>query len=246
MTALYAFLRVTDDLADEPRELESKRRALESWRIRLEAALTGDYTHRVHAGLHQTVQRFSIPVKYLFAVLDGVETDLEPVTFANFAELYPYCYRVASAVGLACLPIWGTRGDATAAAEAAGIAFQLTNILRDLGEDRANGRVYLPEDDLVRFECPPETWRADNPGFLAMMRFQTERARSFYAKSRALDDLLSPDGRAVFSIMSGVYENLLTAIERRKFDVFSQRIQVSKLVKLRLLARAWPTKWGMV
>ena len=87
-------------------------------------------------------------------VLTGVEADLEPVSFATFADLYPYCYRVASAVGLACLPIWGARGDAVRAAESAGIAFQLTNILRDLGEDRANGRVYLPQDELARFGCP--------------------------------------------------------------------------------------------
>ena len=246
MTALYAFLRVTDDLADEPGDLAAKRVALQSWRTRLDAALCGDYTHRVHAALHRAVQRYSIPAVYLHAVLDGVEADLVPAPFANCAELYPYCYRVASAVGLACLAIWGTRGDATAAAEAAGIAFQLTNILRDLGEDRANGRVYLPQDDLARFECPPETWRADNPRFVAMMRFQTERARSFYAKSRALDDLLSPDGRAVFGIMAGVYENLLTKIERRGYDVFAERVRVNRLVKLRLLAAAWPTKWGVV
>jgi len=246
MTALYAFFRATDDLADDPGELALKRLALQDWRTRLDAALAGEYTHRVHAALHSAVRTFDVPPVHLHAVIDGVESDLEPVAFANFAELYKYCYRVASAVGLACLPIWGFRGDAAGPAEAAGIAFQLTNILRDLGDDRANHRVYLPADELARFNCAPDDWLPANPDFQHLMLFQIERARSFYTKAGDLNDFLSPDGRAIFGVLCGVYAKLLDAIETHHFDVFTQRVRVSKLAKLRLLAAAWPTKWGIL
>src|SRR5204863_8276980 len=153
--------------------------------------------------------------------------DVGSVRMATFAELYPYCYRVASAVGLACVRIWGTRpgvshDDTDPPAEAAGIAFQLTNILRDLGEDYARDRVYLPADELVRFECPPERWRdpAYADRFRDLMRFQVARARDYYRKGSALVPLLSRDGRAIFHVMSGAYSRLLDEIERADYDVF--------------------------
>src|SRR5947209_16081501 len=198
MDALYAFLRVTDDLADEPGHPAAKRAALADWRTALLAALNGRYSHPVHPALHDTVARYAIPPEYLLAVLDGVEADLEPVRFATFADLYPYCYRVASAVGLACVRVWGLRPgatwkDAEPPAEAAGVAFQLTNVLRDLGEDLARGRVYLPADELAAFGCPPEVWRDPSAAdrFRALMRFQCERAGEFYRHGAALDRLLT-------------------------------------------------------
>jgi phytoene synthase len=246
MTALYAFMRVTDDLADEPGEVGTKRAALRAWRTRLDDALAGSYSHRLHAALHHAVRTFAVPPAHLHAVLDGVEADLEPAGFATFADLYPYCYRVASAVGLACVHVWGFRGDPTAPAEAAGVAFQLTNILRDLAEDRGRGRVYLPRDELDRFGCPPESWRPGCPRFRELMRFQVDRARGYYDRSRSLDELLSPDGRAVFRVMAGVYRRLLDEIERRDFDVFTRRVRVGTATKVRLLLSAWPVKWGWV
>ena len=139
-----------------------------------------------------------------------MESDLEPVRFESFAELYPYCYRVASAVGLACVRVWGVRPGATyeeadAPAEAAGIAFQLTNILRDLGEDLARGRVYLPMDELRG--CPPGSWRDPAFGEKAreMIRFQAARALDYYRRSESLNGLLSPAGRGIFRVMSGTY-----------------------------------------
>ena len=115
----------------------------------LRLALAGHYQHASHPALHDTVATYRIPAQYLEAVIDGVEMDLEPVAYRTFAELRNYCYHVASVVGLSCIHIWGFRGpDAMRFAEDAGIAFQLTNILRDLGEDAARGRVYLPEEDL--------------------------------------------------------------------------------------------------
>src|SRR5207247_9424392 len=117
----------------------------------------GRYRHRLHAALHHTVATCRIPPEYLHAVIDGVGMDLEPVRLATFDELYRYCYRVASAVGLACIHVWGFKGEkAKQYAEAAGIAFQLTNILRDLAEDAARQRIYLPRDELDRFGYRPE------------------------------------------------------------------------------------------
>src|SRR5262245_43236443 len=152
MCALYAFLRVTDDLTDDVAAVEQKRANLAVWRKHFDKALAGVCSHPVHPALHDAVQAHAIPREYLDAVLDGVAMDLDQTRYETFADLYTYCYRVASAVGLACIHIWGfAQESAKAHAESAGIAFQLTNILRDLGEDAARGRVYLPREDLDRF-----------------------------------------------------------------------------------------------
>src|SRR5207237_411469 len=137
---------------DEAGTAEGKRAALAGWRRQLAEAMDGAYHHPLHPALHESVKRFAIPVQYLEAVLDGVVMDLDIGAYETFADLYQYCYRVASAVGLACVHVWGFRDPrALQHAEAAGIAFQLTNILRDLREDAVRGRVYLPREDLARF-----------------------------------------------------------------------------------------------
>jgi phytoene synthase len=244
MDALYAFSRVTDDLADEPGEPEVKRENLQQWRAALGEALAGRFTHPIHAALHDTVHRYEIPTRYLFDVIDGVEMDLEPVRFETFDELYPYCYRVASAVGLACVRIWGVRpgvsfAEADAPAEAAGIAFQLTNILRDLGEDAACGRVYLPRKELVYGSGEPLLRASD-------LRFQVQRARQYYRKAESLDSLLGREGRAIFRVMCGTYRALLEEIEKRDFDVFSRRVQVPRWRKGLIFLSAWPIRWGIL
>ena len=245
MDALYAFMRVTDDLADEPGELEVKKQSLERWREALDRALAGGCSHALHPALVQTVNEYGIPSAYLHAVIDGVEFDLTPVRIATFDELYAYCYRVASAVGLSCIHIWGYRGEeAKQFAEAAGIAFQLTNILRDLGEDLERGRVYLPREDIERFNCPPETWRLRGESFRKMMRFQVERARGFYRQAERLIPLLFPAGRAVFQVMTRIYSGLLEEIEGRGYDVFRERVRLSRWRKLRSLLLAFPVRWG--
>ncbi len=253
MDALYAYMRVTDDLADEPGEPAAVRRKLAAWRASLRAALDGTFTHPIHPALADTVRRYNIPPQFLFDAIDGMETDLGPVRIATFTELYPYCYRVASAVGLACVRIWGTRpgvpfADTDLPAEAAGIAFQLTNILRDLGEDLARDRVYLPADELARFECPPERWRdplcADR--FRELMRFQVARARAYYRRGAALVPLLSADGRAIFHVMSGAYRRLLDEIEHANYDVFARRVRVPKWRKAAVCASGWLVKWGVL
>ena len=248
MNALYAFLRVTDDLADEPGETNAKRATLSAWRAGLSAALDGRCTHAVHPALADTVHRYDIPPQFLFDVLDGVESDLEPTRFRTFAELYPYCYRVASAVGLACVRIWGLRPGATleevdVPAEAAGIAFQLTNILRDLGEDLARGRLYLPLDELA--DCPPELWRdpASAPKVRELIRFQAARARDFYRRSEALNSLLSPAGRGIFGVMSGSYWQLLEEVYRAGPEVLARRVRVPRWRKGLILLRGWAARW---
>ncbi len=250
MDALYAFMRVTDDLADEPAEVPAKRDRLAAWRAGLLAALDGAFAHPVHPALADTVRRYDIPVQYLLDVIDGVEADLEPVRFATFADLYPYCYRVASAVGLACVRVWGLRPGATFAdadepAEAAGIAFQLTNILRDLGEDLARGRVYLPADELVRFECPPEAWRSA-AAFRELLRFQVDRARDFYRRAAPLSGLLSAEGRGIFRVMSGIYRQLLEEVDRAGAELFERRVRVPQWRKGLILLGGWNAKWGWI
>jgi phytoene synthase len=251
MESLYAFLRLTDDLADEPGETAVKRASLAAWRAGLAAALRGRFTHPVHAALADTAGRYAIPRQFLDDVIDGVESDLEPQPFASFAALYPYCYRVAAAVGLACVRIWGVREGSTferaaAAAEAAGIAFQLTNILRDLGEDRARGRIYLPADEIARFACPPEAWtdpaRADR--FARLLRYQAARAREYYDRARALVLLLSTEGRAIFHVMYGTYRRLLDEVERSGAGLFERRVGVPVWRKALVLAGGWGTLWG--
>ena len=259
MDALYAYMRITDDLSDEDGPVERKREQLRDWRQALESACE---TERFPATLPprvtlilpavvDTVRRFDIPLEHLTAVIDGVEMDLEPVRFETFEELAPYLFRVASAVGLACLPVWGFRSGVTAAdaripAEAAGIAFQLTNILRDVGEDLARGRVYLPTADLARFHCPPERWHdpASRKDFLALMDFQIDRARDYYRQSEPLLTLLSRDGRGIFHAMSRTYRELLEAVAQRRDDVLTQRVRLPKWRKCLALLSAWPARWG--
>ncbi len=173
--------------------------------------------------------------------------DLQPVAYRTFADLRLYCYRVASVVGLACIHVWGFRREqAKQYAEQAGIAFQMTNILRDLGEDAARGRVYLPQEELERFGIDAAAFaqgRRDER-FRDLMRFQVQRARQFYDAGWPLVDLLPAAGRAVFLVMARTYRGLLNTIERRDYDVFSCRVSLSRWRKLLLVATALPVRWG--
>lgn len=244
MCALYAFLRRTDDLADAPGPTGEKAASLVAWREGLDAALDG----RPAAwpglpALADAVRAYGIPARHLHAVIDGVEMDLEPRPFATFDDLAAYCDRVASAVGLACLHIWGFQPDdgrAEGLAEACGRALQLTNILRDVREDARNGRIYLPEDERARFGVSPEELAGPTltPAARALFAFQADRAEAFYRQAEPLVELVDPVGRPVLLAIAGVYRALLAEIVRRDHDVLSGRISVPAWRKLAIVARS--------
>jgi phytoene synthase len=247
MCALYAFLRVADDLTDGDAPVAHKRAQLDAWSQQWDAALAGTYSHPLHAALCDTVRVHQIPSSYLEEALRGVSMDLDAQRYATFADLYRYCYRVASVVGLSCIHIWGFEDErAKGPAEAAGIAFQLTNILRDLSEDAERGRVYLPREDLERFGYGEEELRRGERGdrFRALMTFEAERAYAYYEAARPLAGLLKPAGQAVFQVMVRTYRGLLDTIVRRDYDVFSGRVRLSPWHKLWLAAQALPVRWG--
>ena len=183
MCAIYAFMRRCDDLSDEP---GASREALEAWRGEMADALDGRFSgHPVWPAFRHTVRRFGIPTEYFHEMIDGVLGDLSPRRFETFPELYRYCYQVASVVGLTSIHIFGfdTR-SALPLAEKCGVAFQLTNILRDVREDLERGRVYLPAEDLARFGVTEADLRdggraiREGGGLLELMRFEAGRARS--------------------------------------------------------------------
>jgi 15-cis-phytoene synthase len=246
MCALYAFMRIADDFSDASGPIETKQRRLADWRLALQQALAGVYTHPSHRALHHTVTMFGVPSNYLEALIDGVEMDLASATYATFADLRTYCWHVASVVGLACLPIWGcSDARATPLAEDAGIAFQLTNILRDLKEDAGRGRIYLPQEDLNRFGYDAERLRGGvcDSDFRELMRFQVERAGRYYDSAKPLEALLPRPGRTVFRLMARTYRSLLDAIEKRDYDVFSRRVRVGRWRKLMLAMGTLPMRW---
>jgi phytoene synthase len=245
MCALYAFMRHTDDLADEPGPSDAKRAALDAWRAELDRALDGSPVgSAILPALADTVARHGIPARHLHEVIDGVAMDLEPRRFATFDDLYDYCYKVASAVGLCCIHIWGFRsegGKAEAMAEACGIALQLTNILRDVREDAERGRVYLPEADLARFGVAPGSLASGrlDPPLRSLLEFEANRAYDYYARALPLVGLVAPVGRPVLRAIVGIYRALLDEIARRGYEVLSGRVSLTPRRKVGIMIRSW-------
>ncbi|HUY92435.1 MAG TPA: phytoene/squalene synthase family protein [Pirellulales bacterium] len=240
MSALYAFSRVTDDLGDNDQPVEMRRAALVAWRRALQRALDGAAEGRVLPALVDTLRRYGFSPAYLHDLIDGVETDLQQTDYQTFDELRGYCHKVASAVGLCCIHIWGFTNDAAfEPARKCGLAFQLTNILRDLEEDAAEGRVYLPQEDLERFGYSVQDLRQGlrNDRFQALMRFEIARAERFYQEAADLQRWLEPDGKTVFGAMTGIYRGLLNEIKRLDGDVFGRRVRLSAWRKLRIAGR---------
>jgi 15-cis-phytoene synthase len=239
MCAIYAFMRYCDDLSDDP---GANRAAIERWRGELESALDGRFSgHPMWPAFHHTVRRFGIPHEYFREMIDGVLGDLEPRTFETFDQLYRYCYQVASVVGLTIVHIFGfdTRTVLTLA-EKCGVAFQLTNILRDIREDAELGRIYLPAEDLRRFGVTPEDLRAGNRNqpFIELMRFEAARARKYYDESAPLLDLVHPRSRPSLWALIAIYSRLLERIEATNYDVFRKRVRLSAIEKGWIVARA--------
>jgi phytoene synthase len=242
MCAIYAFMRYCDDLSDDP---GANRAAIERWRAEMEDALEGRFSqHPVWPAFHHTVRRFGIPHEYFRAMIDGVLSDLQPRRVQTFDELYQYCYQVASVVGLTIIHIFGfdTR-TALPLAEKCGVAFQLTNILRDIREDAALGRVYLPAEDLRQFGVTEDDLLNGNrsEAFLRMMRFEAARARAYYNESRPLLDLIHPRSRPSLLALVTIYSSLLERIEHSNYDVFRRRVRLSMLEKSWIVVRALVT-----
>jgi 15-cis-phytoene synthase len=243
MCALYAFMRVSDDLGDDSRLGVADRWAtMAQWRLDVDQALDGsDFRHPVLPALADVVARHSIPRESLFAVIDGVQMDLESAGFDTFAELSDYCYLVAGAVGLCCLHVWGFDSDeALPLAIDCGRAFQLTNILRDVADDARMGRCYLPREDLRRFGLTEADLQANriDPRFRDLMAFEAARARSDFDRARRLIPLCHPPGRPILDAMIRTYAALLDAIEASGYDVFSRRISLGHWKKMAIASAA--------
>ncbi len=241
MYALYAFMRRTDDLGDQPRPFDERRAALSQWRRALSDALAGRFDDPILPAVTDTVRRYAIAPETLSAVLDGVEMDLTGRRYETFDELAVYCHRVASVVGEACVQIWGFHDPrALELARQCGLAFQLTNILRDLKEDAEQGRIYLPQEDLRRFDYAFHDLQQGvaDERFVRVMRFEIDRARRYYDQAAPLSVYLEPDGRRVFAAMFTAYRGLLEQIERRPAEVLVRRVRLSRLQKLRIATGA--------
>ena len=240
--AVYAFMRYCDDISDGASSLDQKREMLRRWRATLNEVAGGDlHSHPILPAFHDSLGRFAIPAQYFHWIIDGAEMDLEIDHYSTFQQLYRYCFNVASAVGLVCLQIFGY-GDEGAKehAEHCGIAFQLTNILRDVQEDAAMGRVYLPFEDLERFGYRPEELKRAvlDDRFRKLMSFESERASGYYAKGRRLIPMIEPSSRPALWAMMEIYGRILKKIVRRQYDVFGNRVCLSAPEKASIALRA--------
>jgi phytoene synthase len=238
MCAIYAFMRYCDDLSDDD-GIADRAAAIRQWRQDLELALAGlTPDHAVWPAFIDAVKRYRIPQEYLFDMIDGVSSDLEPRRIQTFEELYDYCYHVASVVGLTIIHIFGFDSPgALKLAEKCGIAFQLTNILRDVREDSEKGRVYLPAEDFKRFDVSPDTFEPREE-FLAMMEFEARRARDYYYQSAPLTAMVQPASQPSLRALILIYSRLLDRIVASDYDVLRRRIRVPAWEKVWLLIRA--------
>lgn len=255
--AVYAFMRHADDLSDDPGlHYNHKRQKLEEWLEAAKAVFAGKPTDDpVLMALADTQARFRIPVPLFEKLVYGTSLDLEippaadhpAVVCRTFEELRRYCYFVASVVGLVSIRIFGYEDSkAEMLAEDCGLAFQLTNIIRDVKEDAGLGRIYLPEEDLARFgispcRLAPESLKSAPPiqEFKPLLEFEAERARRYYDSARWLMELVEEDSRAALWVLVEIYSRLLKKIAERNYDVFTERVELSLWEKLAVLGRGF-------
>jgi 15-cis-phytoene synthase len=246
--ACYAFCRIVDDAVDLGQDRAAQRAELRRWRDEIARVYEGQPEHPAGQRLQVAVRQFPIPRVALEEIIAGVEMDMDHPTYETFEALYPYCYRVASAVGLCCIEIFGyTDPRAREYAVNLGVALQLTNILRDVHADARIGRVYLPQSDLRRFGVTAEELAQGRytPQFVELMTFEAARAREYY--ERAWAALPPGDARSLFAaeIMGRTYFALLRAIEARRFDVFNGRVTLPAHRRVGIALRCWAgARWG--
>jgi squalene synthase HpnC/squalene synthase HpnD len=259
LAALYAFNRLVDDVADEGAQLSVKQRGLAAWRAQLDEAVTGradrfdgaaalpvagvqqSEANAVLPALADTLQRYKIPTRYLHDLISGAEMDLTIHTYPTFERLKEYCYRVAGTVGLTCTHVFGFRDSrAVDLAEKLGLAFQLTNIIRDVHEDYAVGRVYLPEEDLQKYNVSASDFGKGEGtlGARELLRFEADRAWQNYEEGAALLNLIDQDSRGALWLLVHTYSALLARIEEADFAVFGERVRLAKSEKMLFIAKA--------
>ena len=246
LCALYAFMRLVDNVSDEPGDLESKRDGLARWRAMLDDALTGrTAANAILPALADTLARFEIPSRYFHDLILGAEMDLTVSSYATFDRLSEYCYRVAGTVGLTCLHVFGFRDPkAPDLAERLGLAFQLTNIIRDVRNDFEMGRIYLPQEDLDRFGIAQSRLSGPlTPQLQELLEFEADRAWHFYREGASLVDRVDADSRATLWALIRTYSSLLARIEESDFDVFSLRVSLSSAEKIQYLLTAGMSGW---
>ncbi len=242
--ASYAFCRLCDDIADDPAPREEQVARLAEVRREVAQAYAGEPQGPVFTALAHAAATFGIPEVYFQEVIAGVEMDLTRTRYPDFETLRTYCYRVASTVGLSSVEVFGYRDPvAKEYAVDMGLAMQLTNIMRDLKEDAERGRVYLPQDELDRFGYSEESLRHGiiDESYLALMRFQAERARRYFDQGARLMPLLPRRSRACVAVLLGLYRKLLDRIEAQGFDVFHGQTSLKTQEKLLLTAKLWAT-----
>ena len=245
--ATYAFCRLCDDIVDEPETGQDSSMALDKVELALSGPHEGEYaTNPIFTALPHAIDQFDLETQYFVDVIDGCRMDIDTNRYDTFEGLQVYCRRVASAVGIICISIFGNRSpEAIRYADDLGIAFQLTNILRDIQEDYNNGRVYLPQEDLVRFGVSEVEFARETPSdnFREMMRFQLDRARGYYESGERVIPMVTR-GRQCLELMSGFYSQILAKIEACDADVLSQRVSLSASEKLSITAGVgW--RWAM-
>lgn len=239
---VYAFCRLLDDVVDEDQTGRDPYAELDYWRGEVESIFRGDPTSEFGEQLLASIEEFDLPKQSFLDLIDGMEMDLKWHSYQTFADLREYCYRAASAVGLICIEIFGYESARTREyAVNLGLALQLTNILRDLKEDITRGRNYIPIEDLERFGYSERELRANlyNAPFIELMKYEHSRANSYF--QRAAASLPDQDRSSMFAaeIMSAIYKELLDQILAVQFDVFRNRLTVSKSRRLHIALTIW-------
>ena len=242
ITALYAFCREVDDVVDECSDVNVARTTLAWWRVQVAAVYQGTPQHPVAQALVPVVKQFNLPQQHLHEIIDGMEMDLQQHQYADFAALQQYCYRVASVVGLLSAEIFGYRDPQTLKyAHDLGIAFQLTNIIRDMGEDARRGRIYIPQDELAQFGVHTRDILGghESEGFQQLMRFQIERAQRYYQQAFAQLPPADRKSQRTGLIMAAIYRATLDEIVASGCHVLKERISLTPLRKLWLAWKTW-------
>ena len=242
ITALYAFCREVDDVVDECQDMQIAQTKLDWWRHQVGLIFDGTPQHPVGQALQDVGKRFNLPREQLLEIIDGMQMDLQQTRYLDWKALHLYCYRVASVVGLLSAEIFGyTRRETLGYAHDLGLAFQLTNIIRDVGEDARRGRIYLPIDELQRFNVPARQILdgRHSDEFRQLMAFQAARARQFY--DQAFAQLPAEDRKAQRPglIMAAIYRSLLDEIEADGFLVLDRRTSLTPLRKIWLAGITW-------